>query len=116
MPDDVSELSKSNIIDIGSHLITHNKIGTLPEQDAIYEIVESKKTLEKYTSKPVKIIGYPVGGMEGISDKTSSAIKSSYIGGCTCLLRRDELVDSSYNIHEMPCVFEGYFERVLLGE
>lgn len=111
--EDISTVASSRLITIGSHLITHNKLSTLPEEAAIYELEHSKKTLEQYTNKPVTIVGYTASGIEGISEKVMDAIRTNYEGGCTLLSRRDEFVEPHHIIHALPRIDEKYFERVM---
>lgn len=46
---------------IGSHGSTHSDFYKLSTQDQIYEIVESKKSIEKIVNKKIKYFAYPKG-------------------------------------------------------
>lgn len=47
--------------EIGAHTMTHPDLTKLSEQEALAEIINSKKALESELGKPVKVFAYPFG-------------------------------------------------------
>ena len=58
-PDDFNSLSP--FIEIGSHTLTHPILTTIPDNQLIREIQESRVRLEELTGKPVQSFCYPNG-------------------------------------------------------
>lgn len=57
----VSYLAQTNIVEIGSHTLTHANLDKLSDDECLYELIESKKQLEVLTQKPVTSFAYPFG-------------------------------------------------------
>lgn len=51
-------------IEIGSHTVTHPYLSNLTDDEAVFELLESKKIIEGWTKKDVKGIAYPGGSYE----------------------------------------------------
>jgi peptidoglycan/xylan/chitin deacetylase (PgdA/CDA1 family) len=49
------------LITIGSHSVSHHPLATLPETSLNRELVDSKETLERITSRRVSILSFPYG-------------------------------------------------------
>lgn len=62
---------------IASHTMTHRVLKFLSEEQKRYELVESKKRLEKQLNASVDILVYPYGSMAEIDDATVSAVKEA---------------------------------------
>jgi len=58
---ELNAISKSPYITIGSHTVTHPILTMCSDEKSQYEIVESQKTLENWTNKPIKFFAYPNG-------------------------------------------------------
>lgn len=58
--DDVREMVQLGH-DIGSHTVSHADFGTIDEDQARRELLESKRTLEEQTGRPVRWFAYPFG-------------------------------------------------------
>lgn len=54
-------LADSGLIEIGSHTMTHANLDKLNEEQALAELVESKRQLEQLTQQPVTSFAYPFG-------------------------------------------------------
>lgn len=54
-------MQKSGIWDIESHSVDHPHLAQLPQKKVVYELTQSKKTLEKLLGKPVQFFCYPYG-------------------------------------------------------
>lgn len=59
--DELRFLANSRWVTIGAHTVTHPQLSTLSEDEQRYEIVESKRQLEKLIGKRVKVFAYPFG-------------------------------------------------------
>lgn len=55
------ELSKSKIVDIGSHGYIHYNLGNVELENAKSELVKSKELIEKTIQKPIDLLAYPDG-------------------------------------------------------
>lgn len=59
--DDLRALRKGGW-EIGSHTVNHADLGKATEEEARYEIEQSKNTLEEILKEPVTLFSYPFGG------------------------------------------------------
>lgn len=59
--DELRELQKSDIINIGSHTVNHKELDKLSFDDQLSELKESKETLESIIGSKVEHIAYPYG-------------------------------------------------------
>ncbi|MFB2939028.1 polysaccharide deacetylase family protein [Aerosakkonemataceae cyanobacterium BLCC-F154] len=57
----IKEMIKSGLIDIGAHTKTHPDLTTIPSAKMYREIFGSRQILTKYTGKPVIAFAYPIG-------------------------------------------------------
>lgn len=63
--DELLELSRDGMIDVGSHSMTHRSLVGLPEYDQQLEIKESRDRLEAILGRPVTGFSYPHGIFSG---------------------------------------------------
>lgn len=57
----IIEMSSSNIIEIGSHTVSHLKLNTIDLETLEYEMKTSQEVLERITGKSVISVAYPSG-------------------------------------------------------
>src|SRR3989344_9684391 len=57
----LKELAQSGLVEIGAHTVNHKSLKDVTSDEAKYEIIESKKQLEKLINKPVVSFAYPNG-------------------------------------------------------
>lgn len=57
----LSEISKSPLVTIGSHCINHTPLDKLNKKEKEFEVKESKKKLEELIDKKIDYIAYPFG-------------------------------------------------------
>ena len=57
----IKELANSDLVEIGSHCISHLPLTNLNTNQIGEELFESKHILESITGKPIKSIAYPIG-------------------------------------------------------
>lgn len=67
---ELKEIAKSPLIEIGAHTMTHPHLSALPSEKQKYEIEESKKILENILNKPVVSFSYPFGSKSDFSTET----------------------------------------------
>lgn len=48
-------------VEVGSHTMTHRRLGRLEPSDALAELVDSRKRLEDLVGRPVRALAYPFG-------------------------------------------------------
>ncbi|MBU1087231.1 MAG: polysaccharide deacetylase family protein [Candidatus Omnitrophica bacterium] len=70
----IKEMKNSNLVEIGSHSITHDMLTEMPKAAMIREVSQSKQILEKTLDVPVRFFGYPTGAhSEFIKEMTKIA-------------------------------------------
>lgn len=79
--DQIAELIESGLVEIGSHTFDHVDLSLLSEEQSRYQIVESKKALEKRFHVPIRTFAYPYGKYKG-SD-INLVKEASYAGAVT---------------------------------
>lgn len=63
-PDEVAELSKEPLCEIGAHGVSHRKLTELSDEDVRRELHESKRYVERLTGKPCRYFAYPKGASD----------------------------------------------------
>jgi peptidoglycan/xylan/chitin deacetylase (PgdA/CDA1 family) len=63
--DELLELCRDGMVDVGSHSMTHRSLAGLPEYDQQLEIKESRVRLEEILGRPVSGFSYPHGVFSG---------------------------------------------------
>jgi len=59
--DDLKFLAAHPLVTIGSHTFHHRHLTELSEEEARFELLESKKLLEEITEKTIDLLAYPYG-------------------------------------------------------
>ncbi|MCD7971384.1 MAG: polysaccharide deacetylase family protein [Candidatus Azobacteroides sp.] len=60
----IKEMQKSGVVDISSHGMFHKRLRRLSDEEALYELTESKSMIEKETGKVVQSFCYPFGAFD----------------------------------------------------
>ncbi|MFH1380047.1 MAG: polysaccharide deacetylase family protein, partial [bacterium] len=82
--DHIRELSKDDLVTIGSHAITHTNLSSLSSEEMYMEIHESRKRIENETGKGVVHFSYPFGNYEAVQAREFSTLQtSSYLTAAT---------------------------------
>lgn len=73
----VEQMNKlpQNLLTVGSHSVSHNKLTSHLEENLVYELEESKKQLEKLSNKKVDVIAFPNG------DYNNLVVQKSFAAG-----------------------------------
>lgn len=74
----VKEIDSTGLVSFQAHSVSHPNLTTLGKEQLIYQLTESKKTLEAQLGKPVNFIAYPY----GISNQRvwDAAREAGYLG------------------------------------
>ncbi len=72
--DEVIQLARYNLVEIGSHSVTHPKLATRPVDEQRSEIQQSKAYLEELLGRPVTSFSYPHGS---VSDGTRNIVRET---------------------------------------
>jgi peptidoglycan/xylan/chitin deacetylase (PgdA/CDA1 family) len=88
-------------IEIGGHTITHPILTSLTDEEARYEITESKRQLEEITGKPVRLFAYPNGkvGMDFDERHVAMAKESGFTAAFTTAIGAASNTD---NLFQLP--------------
>lgn len=70
----ISAMIESGLIEFGSHTLNHLNLATITNQEAKFEIENSKKEIEKITNQECKSFAYPYGKFD---DDIISVVKNS---------------------------------------
>jgi len=95
--DEIVELTRGELIDIGSHTVTHPLLAKLPRKTQSNEIQQSKTYLEELLGQQVNSFSYPNGSS---SQETETIVKASGYN-CACASYNDVVVQSS-NLFYLP--------------
>ena len=107
----VSSLSESQFVDIGSHTVTHTSLQYLGAEDQRMELRKSKAELEAICGRPVTSCSYPNGR---ISSETPAIAKElGYSSACTS---QEELVAPGCNPFLLPRLWVGDWDGVQISK
>lgn len=82
--EEIIELTRSGLIDVGCHTVTHPKLSALSRESQTDEIRESKHTLEEIVDHPVTGFAYPYGLESDYTNETVSLVREAgFAYGCT---------------------------------
>ena len=74
---DLAELTKSDLITVGSHSCTHRPISELDEAEQESEILTSKARLEAELGVPIRHFCYPYGTLNDFDQRTTRILEDS---------------------------------------
>jgi peptidoglycan/xylan/chitin deacetylase (PgdA/CDA1 family) len=82
--DELCELSHDELVEIGSHTVTHSLLAEQTFETQRYEVTESKQQLETILGRPVTSFSYPYGGRGDIGEKAMNLVRDAgYEIACT---------------------------------
>jgi peptidoglycan/xylan/chitin deacetylase (PgdA/CDA1 family) len=79
----LAEISRNNVM-IGSHGMTHPSLADISIQEAVRELIDSKREIEKKINKPVDLFCYPYGKF---NDRVREEVKNAGYTGSVSTLR-----------------------------
>jgi peptidoglycan/xylan/chitin deacetylase (PgdA/CDA1 family) len=105
-PDELVELSRGDLIEIGAHTVSHPILNTLQEQELKYEILESKRVIEAILGKPPVCFSCPHGSW-------SENIRNCLIDvGFNCALTSENnAVSLQSDPYQLPRLWIGDWEK-----
>jgi len=108
--EDIKELLKSGLIEIGAHTMNHKNFLKLNKDEKIYEIEESKRELEKRFGIDCKTFSYPFGIYEAGDEKLVK--NANFIAAVTTEARRTNM--GSDDLFLLPRVHakDGYLKFI----
>ena len=81
--EELRTLSRSPLVQIGSHSRSHASLANLEQDEMRREVVDSKDALEEYIGKSVEYFAYPYGGPQHYSPKVIRVVREA---GYRCAL------------------------------
>lgn len=67
--DELRFLAEHPLVTVGSHGLTHRHLSRLTAEEAVHEMVESKRLLEKMTGREVDLLAYPYGDCDAATER-----------------------------------------------
>ena len=81
--DEISELDRGGLIEVGSHTATHSMLSMLPAKEQELEIQESKVDLERIVNHPITSFAYPYGSEADYTTDTVTLVREAGFQ-CAC--------------------------------
>lgn len=116
--DDIRDMQK-NGISVGSHTVNHLWLPSLDSEKLKYELVESKRILEKNTGQPVLYLAYPLGAYD--ENVKKAAQEAGYALACgtnpgkdsrwddVFAIKRIRISRTANNLFVFLCETSGYY-------
>ncbi|GAB4233160.1 MAG: hypothetical protein Kow00109_05810 [Acidobacteriota bacterium] len=94
-------------IDFGSHTVHHVKLGEVTPEEAMWELVESRRRLEDELGRPVKGFSLPYAfpeGNPGVCNDLMAAVQAAgYRYLLTTRLGRHRVEETVWRVRRLPC-------------
>jgi len=84
---EIVEASRSPIVSLGGHTVSHPNLARLSASDIRHEIREGKKQLETWTGEPIRWFAYPYGGREHWDERTKRIVREEGFDGAVTTVR-----------------------------
>ncbi len=82
-PAEVIDLAEGDLVEVGSHSVTHPVFSHLPARAQRVEIERSKSNLEEILGRPVRSFAYPFGAKSDYTEETAGFVAhAGYLGAC----------------------------------
>jgi peptidoglycan/xylan/chitin deacetylase (PgdA/CDA1 family) len=93
---EIIRMSKSGLIEIGSHCLRDVKLTELSEEEALYQIMMSKRKIENMINKKVICFSYPHGKF---NKKIKNMVKiAGYKLACTTIYGNNKIIKDPYEL------------------
>jgi len=96
--DEIKEMSENNI-DFGAHTVNHPILTNISLKQAEYEILQSKKDIEKKINKPINTFSYPNGKKRDFNSDIINILKK--YGFICAVTNIPKMVSSKTNLYEI---------------
>lgn len=101
-PREAIALAQGDLVEIGSHTVTHPVLSALPVAAQRSEIQQSKTSLEEILGRPVTSFAYPYGARCNYTDESVSTVRQAgYTCACSTLTG---VVEAGADCFELPRV------------
>jgi len=98
--DELREMSDSNLVEIGSHTVTHPILSTLRDHESEHEIAKSRSQLEEQLGRSIEVFAIPNGTREDYRPSQVKQIrKAGYVGAAAAW---DGLVEPGTDPYQLP--------------
>jgi peptidoglycan/xylan/chitin deacetylase (PgdA/CDA1 family) len=97
--DQLVNLSKNKLIEIGSHTLTHAKLTSLNDEEIFKELSISKKIIEEKIKKKVNFLAYPYGSTNEVNNKIVKIAKEA---GYQMAFSTKRSFEQSNNLFDIP--------------
>ncbi len=71
--EELRTLAAHPLVTVGSHGLYHKHFSKLSEEEAVFELTESKRILEEITGKEIDLLAYPFGDCNASTERLSQA-------------------------------------------
>jgi len=95
----IKELEKSDLIDIGSHAVSHDMLTRMPKAEMLMEIKQSKQILEDALNKSIELFCYPTGAHSEFIKKMTKL--SGYKAACATSVDKRTSLDDLFAIRRI---------------
>jgi len=93
--DQILEMQASGLVEFGAHTMTHINLSQASDDDAMYEITESKKQVEKMIGAPCPSFAYPYGRLD---DRIATYVEQAGFTSAVVVKKGIEAIDDKYRI------------------
>lgn len=106
--EELRALASQARVTIGAHTMTHPSLAALADEEQLAEMSESRLALERLLDLPVRLLAYPFGKPDNVSDRTRAlAAEAGYEAAFTTIPRPmhagvDRFAIPRLTIHEWP--------------
>lgn len=108
--EEVRDLADGGLVDIGAHTVTHPALSSQPDHVQLWEMRESKRSLEKILGKEVSTLAYPHGDFGAQTSRLARDVGFQVI--CTTVGNSVTLGMPSY---QLPRCYVGNWNREEFG-
>lgn len=102
LPQEVVALAHADLVEVGSHTVTHPILSALPPDLQQEEVQQSKAILEEILERPVTSFAYPYGARCNYTDETVAVVRGAgYTCACSTL---EGVVERGTDLFQLPRV------------
>lgn len=98
--DQLRQMARSPVIEIGSHTISHCRLSSLPPDRQRHELVESKRQLEALIQQPVRLFSYPFGSIDDFTGDSMQLVGDA--GYEAAVVNTQDMVRPLVNLQAVP--------------